>query len=426
MASSLDFPPELQDLVVDHLHDQKHTLCICGLVAKSWLRSSRHHLFTSVFLRYHNWEDFVQLLGSPLATFAQSINSLTISVSDYDTHSPGSSSNLNRVILLLRTFHEPEPRFPANPLRFPALRSLRLEDCHWPGVTETTANSLVALFPNITELDLHLVTFLSPSHMVVMVSPFSQLQKASINPLFLQRESAFDLSHYPEVPHNLAHLRLRLGPLTNNLHFDQVVLWFHVNPPIRVLELGMMDAQSLPSVGNLLRALGPQLQDFDLKLMYHVTAGMFDDSDSYPVRRNDRTFSDDIKTHIDLSQNTNLHRLTIHLSLRRFQPAAAALHAPWALLAAPHSTISTLTLVLSIDFLELLDNLDWTHLNTALETYPQFIALRRLHFIVHCPSMMDAIEGQIRARVQEYSARGIVEVSLLHTSRVFTHGEGQL
>jgi hypothetical protein len=114
------------------------------------------------------------------------------------------------------------------------------------------------------------------------------------------------------------------------------------------------------------------------------------------------------------------------LSLRRFQPATAALHAPWALLAAPHSTISTLTLVLSIDFLELLDNLDWTHLNNALKTYPQFIALRRLHFIVHCPSMMDAIEGAIRARVQEYSARGIVEVSLLHTSRVFTHREGQL
>ncbi|KAJ7837108.1 hypothetical protein B0H13DRAFT_2677965 [Mycena leptocephala] len=408
MTSSLDFPPELQDLVVDHLHDQKHSLTTCGLVSKSWLRSSRHHLFGSVSLRDRNWEDFVHLLGSPLATFAQSINSLAISVSDYDAMSPGSSSNLNQVILLLRTFHE-EPSFPANVLRdFPALRSLRLEDCHWPGVTETTTNSLVAMFPNIVELDLHLVTFLSPSHMVVMVSRFSQLQKASINPLFLQHESTtFELSHYPEVPRSLAHLRLRLGLPTNNLRFNEVAPWFHANPPIRVLELGILDAQSLPSVGNLLRALGPQLLDLDLKLMYHVTA-------------------DNIRTHIDLSQNTNLHRLTVHLSLRRFQPAAAALHAPWALLAAPHSTISTLTLVLSIDFLELLDNLDWTHLNNALEIYPQFIALRRLHFIVHCPSMMDAIEGQIQARVQEYSARGIVEVSLLHTSRVFTHREGQL
>ncbi|KAJ7906838.1 hypothetical protein B0H13DRAFT_2020127 [Mycena leptocephala] len=400
MTSSLDFPPELQDLVMGYLHDHKHAVGTCGLLAKSWLRSSRHHLFASVFLCDQNWEDFVQLLGSPLATFAQSINFLTISVSDYDTHTPGSSSNLNRVILLLRTFHEPASCFPENALReFPALRSLRLEDCHWTGVTETTTNSLVAMFPNITELDLHLVTFLSPSHMVVMVSPFSQLQKASLNPLFRQRESRFDLSHYPDVPRNLAHLRLRLGPLTNNLHFDQVVLWFHVNPPFRVLELGILDAQSLPSVGNLLRALGPQLQDFDLKLMENVTAY-------------------DIKTNIDLSQNTNLHRLTIHLSFPRFQPAAAAaLHAPWALLAALHSTISTLTIVLSIDSLHLLD---WTHLNNALETYPQFIALRRLHFIVHCPSMMDAIEGVIRARV--YSACGIVEVSLLHTSRVFTHG----
>ncbi|KAJ7875664.1 hypothetical protein B0H13DRAFT_2347975 [Mycena leptocephala] len=328
MTSSLDFPPELQDLVVDHLHDQKHSLATCGLVSKSWLRSSRHHLFGSVSLRDRNWEDFVQLLGSPLATFTQSINSLTISVSDYDTHTPASSSNLNRVIFLLRTFHEPAPCFPANVLReFPVLRSLRLEDCHWTGVIETTTNSLVAMFPNITELDLHLVTFLSPPHMAVMHEP-----------------TTFELLHYPKVPRNLTHLRLRLDLSANNLRFNEVALWFHRNPPIRVLELA-----------------------------------------------------------------------------RRRRAACAV-----ALLAAPHSTISALTLVLSINFPELLDNLDWAYLNNALETYPQFTAIRRLHFIVHCPSDMDAMEGAIRARVQEYNVRGIVEVSLLQTSRVFTYREGQV
>jgi hypothetical protein len=103
------------------------------------------------------------------------------------------------------------------------------------------------------------------------------------------------------------------------------------------------------------------------------------------------------------------------LSLRRFQPTTAA----------PHSTISTLTLVLSINFPELLDNLNWAYLNNALETYPQFAELRRLHFIVHCPSDMDAMEGAIRARAQD-NARGIVEVSLLQTSRVFTYREVQV
>jgi hypothetical protein len=286
MTSSLDFPPELQDLVVDHLHDQKHSLATCGLVSKSSLRSSRHHLFGSVSLCDRNWEDFVQLLGSPLATFTQSINSLTISVSDYDTHTPASSSNLNRVILLLRTFHEPAPCFLANVLReFPALRSLRLEDCHWTGVTETTTNSLVAMFPNIAELDLHLVTFLSPPHMAVMVSRFSQLRKASINPLFLQHEpTTFELSHYHEVPRNLAHLRLQLDLASNNLRFNEVAPWFHSNPPIRVLELGILDAQSLPSVRNLLRALGPQLLDLDLDLMYHVTAGTINGSHPSSIR----------------------------------------------------------------------------------------------------------------------------------------------
>jgi hypothetical protein len=89
----------------------------------------------------------------------------------------------------------------------------------------------------------------------------------------------------------------------------------------------------------------------------------------------------------------------------------------------PHSLISTLTLVLSIDTLDLVDNLDWAFLNTALG-YPQFAALGRLCFIVHCFSSVidtNTMEEAIRARVQTHV--GIVEVSLVHTSRVFTHGE---
>jgi len=262
----------------------------------------------------------------------------------------------------------------------------------------------VAMFAEIRELDLHQVAFDTPRDMAALVSRFLHLQTASMSPLFLRDGSEFQVSQYPGIPRHLERLRLRLGVSTPG-PFHEVAHWFHAEegpPAIRVLELGILDAQSLPSVGDLLCALGPELHDLDLKLMYHVTA-------------------DDIRTHIDLSRNINIHSLTIHLSLRRFQ-RAASLHAPWALLSVLHSSVSTLTLVLSIDLLELIDNLDWAYLNNALKTYPQFASLRRLHFIVHCFSVMDAVEGAIRARVPEYDERGIVGVSLLHTSRVFTHG----
>ncbi|KAJ7364418.1 hypothetical protein DFH08DRAFT_1073146 [Mycena albidolilacea] len=43
-------------------------------------------------------------------------------------------------------------------------------------------------------------------------------------------------------------------------------------PVIGALELSFLDAQSLSSVGNLLRALCPDLKDLDLRLKYYINA----------------------------------------------------------------------------------------------------------------------------------------------------------
>lgn len=41
-------PPELVDMIIDHLYDDKVTLATCTLVAKSWLTASRLHLFYEI------------------------------------------------------------------------------------------------------------------------------------------------------------------------------------------------------------------------------------------------------------------------------------------------------------------------------------------------------------------------------------------
>ena len=46
MSSSL--PPEILDLIIDHLHDEPTALKACCLVSKSWIQRSRTHLFASV------------------------------------------------------------------------------------------------------------------------------------------------------------------------------------------------------------------------------------------------------------------------------------------------------------------------------------------------------------------------------------------
>ncbi|KAJ6456782.1 hypothetical protein C8R47DRAFT_186349 [Mycena vitilis] len=396
-SSSPDFPPELHDLVIDHMHREKGSLANCGLVSKSWLRSSRHHLFDSVVLRNRNWEAFLLLLGSPLVTFTASVKSLTISVSNYTIEH---SASFNRLIHELRgsTASEDAPPGLSN------LNVLRLDGIHWSDVTQTTTLALVQLSPYIRELDLRLVAFDTPYQMAALVSHFPCIQKLSMSPFFSLYESPLQ---YPDIPRSISHIRLRLDGTTRG-RFNQIAQWIHARdgaPSIRALEIGIVDVESLASVAGLLRALGPALQDLDLGVMYHVTA-------------------DDIRARLDLSRNVNLRFLTIHISLRRFQ-RAPSLHAPWGILAAAHSSsIDTLTIVLSIDVPELLVNLDWAHLTSALDTYPQFATLRRLHFMVHSFAAMSTedTEGAIRARVPEFDERGIVQVSLLHTSRVFTHG----
>jgi len=46
MSSSL--PPEMLDLIIDHLHDDPTTLKTCCTVSKSWIPRTRNHLFARV------------------------------------------------------------------------------------------------------------------------------------------------------------------------------------------------------------------------------------------------------------------------------------------------------------------------------------------------------------------------------------------
>ncbi|KAJ7661043.1 hypothetical protein B0H17DRAFT_1212399 [Mycena rosella] len=257
MFAALDFPAELQDMIIDHMHREKQALGTCGLVCKSWLRSSRHHLFGSATLRNHDLDGFLQLLHSPLASFLQSIASLSI---------------------------------------------------------ELDEDAMVQLFGNITRLDIHLVAFDTPRQMTAFISRFPRLEEMSLYPTVLGLQNAPEELRTPDGPPNL-----------------------RTPPPI---------------------------------------------------------------PHLHGAENT-----------------------PWTLLSALRAPITTLTIVLKLDTVDVLDNLDWGYLNRTLQTLPHLAALRRLHFMVHCASgAMDQVEGALRRRLSEDTARGVVDVSVLHTARIFTQG----
>ncbi|CDO74971.1 hypothetical protein BN946_scf184945.g43 [Trametes cinnabarina] len=57
-------PPELCDLVLDQLHEDKRSLRACALVSRSWLARAQHHLFWSIYLDWSNCYSFSRLLSN--------------------------------------------------------------------------------------------------------------------------------------------------------------------------------------------------------------------------------------------------------------------------------------------------------------------------------------------------------------------------
>ena len=76
-------PPELIDLIIDHLCDQRATLKACCLVSRSWVPWARRHLFSHVEFDSDGWssdiEPWMEAFPDPLNSPAHHTRSLTIS-----------------------------------------------------------------------------------------------------------------------------------------------------------------------------------------------------------------------------------------------------------------------------------------------------------------------------------------------------------
>ncbi|KAJ7607121.1 hypothetical protein DFH06DRAFT_1486606 [Mycena polygramma] len=376
-----DFPLEVEELVIDHLHEEKATLGSCGLVCESWLKSSRYHLFGSVFLLKSNWRGFLQLINSPLATFIPSIHTLSISGASSDT-----TPYLNDIV----------PQLPD----LPGLKSLRLYFLSWPHVRKATLDCLAHLVLNVTELILQRVDFRCPRDLVTVLSSFPRLQKVAVVLDFLSHHEPFGMptTQSPDVPRNLQCVDLQ------GLHRDpagQVITWLNAAvfvPPIRVLRLGCLTRNMAP-LGKLLCVVGPDLRELELEFISDVTAGTI-----YDPSLNFNGISDslaDIKAHIDLSSNSSLQHLTLHLSIGEED------NEPWELLAALHCAVTRLTLDLSVSIVDAdFDEFEPGRLDWTLKTH--FPALQRLRIIIEEPRF----EIPLRVALAEYDSRGVLEVGL--------------
>ena len=71
-------PPEILDIVIDHLHDEQTALRACCLVSKSWVPRSRMHLFARLEFTHKSVEPWMKAFPDPLNSPAHYTRILTL------------------------------------------------------------------------------------------------------------------------------------------------------------------------------------------------------------------------------------------------------------------------------------------------------------------------------------------------------------
>jgi len=130
--SAPHLPAELLDHIVDHLHNVKYTLRVCGLVSKSWVPRARMHLFAEVWFNtkgdLESWKKTFQDPSTSPAHYTKilQINCAHI-VTAADTGPSGWITTFSHVVHL-KLGRYGKPIVPLLPFRYLILSFPLLED----------------------------------------------------------------------------------------------------------------------------------------------------------------------------------------------------------------------------------------------------------------------------------------------------------
>ena len=156
MSSSL--PPEILDLILDHLYDEPTTLRACCLVSKSWVPRTRRHLFDRVdfhppIILLESWmKTFPDPFKSP-ACYSRSLNFCHLRFPD-DTAFLDACPwvrSFNQIVNLEVTTFQWRFPFPQLCGLSPALKSLTLT---LPVATLSEFLDLICSFPLLEDLSM--------------------------------------------------------------------------------------------------------------------------------------------------------------------------------------------------------------------------------------------------------------------------------
>jgi hypothetical protein len=143
-------PNEIQDRILDFLYDSKPTLKACSLVCKTWVPTSRYHLFSKITLRGRDARSCQALLKNPNCTI-QSCVHFSASLDDSET-----TANVANVLQYLSPSSLHIQQIPDDLLHWHTLASFPplpfIERLEVGSGCKFRVAELFVTFPNIREL----------------------------------------------------------------------------------------------------------------------------------------------------------------------------------------------------------------------------------------------------------------------------------
>jgi len=144
-----ELPNEIQDRILDFLHDSKPTLRACALVCRAWVPTSRYHIFSDITLRTKDVPSFEVLSKDPNCTIRScrhlEIHYLSTKIMKALQHLPR--------LLSPRSLHfkyAAYPRVLAAFGRSPSVEYLQVDNAAFNGFYQL--DDVLVNFPNVREL----------------------------------------------------------------------------------------------------------------------------------------------------------------------------------------------------------------------------------------------------------------------------------
>lgn len=244
--------PELTDSIIDYLYADKNSLFACGLTCKTWLASSRYHLFSTVKLTSENLSSFNELVNYPSNNITFVVRHLAIEFGLFIFGSECREQMISDFPILLNIT-----------ARLRMVKFLSLKWIDWRLCSPNILQDMLSNWGGVETLELHQVVFMNSEKAINFICGFPLLNSLSLDILMSQPPS--DSSHttsYPDTPSFLIKF-INLRPNLPSAFLDWILSSI---PSIRTLRCYPIVSEEYSAVRHALASAGPFIQEIEFLL----------------------------------------------------------------------------------------------------------------------------------------------------------------